>query len=250
MDTPDIAVSPALELEQIRRDRISGAISDADWRNGKAARFEQLAAAGSPTETPATIPDEQRLALMTDMRQRRIDGKCSDAEWAGFAELAEGRMPPQPMPQTLEQQLVGDVSQPDPNAYTFAHHPHFNPTPESMALDAQMRGAFSAAAVPVSFGNAIYEAADRTMQQLEHASPEARQARLGEVRAQLQRVWGTDYDARLDAIDELVAVITAHSDELAEYVDSYPWMFADIGVMNWLDQVAQQRRRARTSTGG
>ena len=241
---PAAGADPLAWAQNVQQRRAAGQLSDSAYAHYAPGLEKAFTSAAAPAQrTP-----EQSSARMEELRQLRIAGKCTDAQWREFEALASGGQAPQSalsIDQQLEAQIDQMMSGAQPHEYAWSYPPGFEHDDATLAFDSSVRTAFAAAGVPRHLAAPIFEGVDRVVSSLSGAPPEAQRATIGATTEQLRQRWGSDFAARIDAIDELVATATAASPQLAELFDANPWMLADVGVMLHLDTIARHRGSRR-----
>jgi hypothetical protein len=145
------------------------------------------------------------------------------------------------MEQRFEQQRNEMMAPAQPHEYQISYPPAVVRDDAFIAFDSEVRNAFSAAGIPKHLGEPIFEAADRLSYELADAPQEIRQQRIEQTSAKLREMWGDQFRARLDAVDQIIAEAASHSETLGEIIDESPWLLADPAIWEFCDRVAQHR---------
>ena len=103
-----------------------------------------------------------------------------------------------------------------------------------------MRAVFHEHGVPQHHASAIHASVSELAQRFANASEGEIMQHVGKVTDILRQRWGSDYAAKIDAIDALVAGVPG---ELGDALANAPWLLADPIVMSMLDDIAQRRAR-------
>lgn len=226
----------------VQQARSAGLLTDQAY-----ARYGPALERAFTTSAPVQLAPEQRTARMEELRQGRIAGTVTDREFREFEALAAVEKY-SATALTVDERLqgqIGEIMAPaKPHEYDLTY-PATIPRDEAMVdFDSGIREAFVAAGIPKHLGGPIFEAADRLAHNLAKAPPEVRQQHIAETTAKLHARWGNEFKARVDAVDELVAIACAQSPGLAEIIDEAPYILADESIWLHLDTIAQHRKRA------
>jgi hypothetical protein len=214
------------------------------------------AAAAMPDLTSTPADANQARTALDALRQQRLDGLVGEVQYLArsdfLARLANGEQASAPdlTARTSEEQLHAAFEQamapakPDEYQFTWteAVQDEFG-----QAFDAELRTAFSAAGIPKELGGSLFQAIDQHASRIVDGTPDQQQSAINVTAGLLRQRFGDQFNARIDAIDEIVAIATATSAALAELMDERPWLLADLEVMLTLDAIAQHRVRSRNA---
>lgn len=205
------------------------------------------------TSTPAT--PEAAQASLDSLRNDRIAGRVDQNRYLDRVEYLQRVIAGEkvqaidPYCVTTEQRLERQYSEMMKPAagheYEFAYEPGFEHTPQTLAIDRELREAFAGAGIPKHLGGPLFGVIESTSKRFADADEATRQSQIHHVTSQLQSLWGDKFKDRLDAVDELVCDLASRSSAVGELLDESPWFLADVSAMAWLDTIAQHKKRAK-----
>lgn len=213
---------------------------------------ENAAATVNPLDAPVTR--EQARPQLEQLRADRLAGKVTEhdylarADYLARLDAGEQVEPPKLYPtmqEKFEQQYDEHMRAPEPEHYsTLPRARVFDEVAEegSLEFDSAVRAAFHRGGIPNHLAGPILEGVIRTWDTLAKAPRTDVETRLQSTASKLREMWGPDYKARLDRVNDLVADMVEADEGLAAMFDRRPWLLhADVAVMDYLDRVASHK---------
>jgi hypothetical protein len=213
---PTDAQRAASEMDQIRRDRADGKISDHQWRTTFERKYHELAGIASTVDGYLQGTDADRSRIRN--------------EWA--ADEVQ-----QAMERSIDQGMKPAAS---PSDYLTSIAPS---TPEEAAIDTEFRHAMFDAAVPREMGNALSADVDDTARVLSGASPEQTEAYMAAQESAMRRLWGSQTEAKIALAREYLAEHMGRSPMLRGLLEQHPELFSSWRTVAALARLAESRRR-------
>lgn len=213
----------------------------------------------APQRIDTVVTREQAPAAMEQLRVDRINDLITESDYHARADYLRGVIdadpskaapaPPSSAPVTPEQQFTSQhdawMTPPKPEQYlNLPSATAFGDDAE--ALNVGVTHALARAHVPQHLAAPILEGAYRSFDELVNVDESTRQARIQEAHAAMRKVWGADFQKRLDAVHDLVADMVEADESVSEAFDQYPWVFdASPASLEFLDRVAVHRENLK-----
>jgi hypothetical protein len=122
-----------------------------------------------------------------------------------------------------------------------------DPTPESLAADAELRSAMSQAQFPVHVGNAVVNEVETLARELGNAKQPAIEKHMGNFNAAMRDAWGDQAPTRLKAVDVEILKVAAKSPYLMNIIDRAPYLLASPMLAQQIWGVIEYRAKAAGS---
>lgn len=236
-------MSAEAELQAAREARIAGTMTQGDYLEVVERLAPKIEAAGAAPE-----PDRATAARMLDeLRQRRIDGKVNASDY--FREMdrlgaiAAGEEPGSVPADPFDRQIAEIMRPAAPGEYAFTYRNGPPANDSEAAADAALRVAFSDIGIPRHLGGPIHDAIAEGAARLASANEADRALHVERFQSFLRQQWGSDYDARQQAVSAFVVEAAERHPVIAKIVDDSPWLLADARVANYLWTIAEYQER-------
>jgi len=114
-------------------------------------------------------------------------------------------------------------------------------------MDNQLRGAMVKAGVPAWAGESLGASLASFARGLEAMTPEVYATRQAEAQASLERVWGTDFEARAQRVEAFVRGMIRDNPQVARELTQFAAAIeTDWQALQTLSEIAEYQHRQRT----
>lgn len=220
-----------------------------------AALSPQIVPAGPDLHSTPASADAARSALET-LRGQRLAGQVGERAYLDradyLARLAAGEnatAPPDPHAITQEQKLQQqyDLQMTAPKQPgEYGRLPSMsNDSAQAQELDTAVRTAFAKAGIPAHLGPALVDAVNHISNKVSPTDERGIQTHLQSTASALRTQWGDQFQARFDAITDLVCELGEGDPTVGEILDQAPWLiFASEAAMDYLGRIVDHRSKA------
>lgn len=222
----------------------------------------------APPSLPAGMTADQARTEIDSIRARRSSGEIDDRAWrkqyeprilelSGTAQsLKDYRAASGADKSTMIAEMDAGQTQAAFEASVDAMEPVKSPsdyimpseatTPEAIKVDSDMRQAMFQAGIPREMGNNLATEVEATARALQGDDAQVLEY-MDRQEATLRRMFGTQYDARIELARSFLSEQSAKSPTLATLLANKPQLFGSWQVVRALSQIAESRRRSKAN---